>query len=184
MKAPQRSVRFSLVVNQCGKPHTVTLWGKPDKRFLTAVRDKRVLTISLPPNNTKKDFGIVGFHQEKNASYLVFPKTLRQFDGYRVVGIKYELIEGTQVSGQLATTKRQKAGRPAPPAKPALSRFRVTTRFTATVEIMEEIEAANEAGARSLAAKAAGQKEIDFSETRPTLHHREGCERVAVVCCR
>lgn len=168
MKTAERSIRFSIVVKKCGKPHSVTLWGKPDKTFTTVIREERIMTVSLQTVGSKKDFGIVGFDQHKNASYLVFPKSLKKFKGIRVVGIKYELIEGAQVRGQLAPTKGRKSARAAPPAKPTLSRFQVTIRFTATVETTEEIEAATEAGARSLAAKAARQKEIDFSETRST----------------
>lgn len=123
------------------------------------------MTVSLQTPRSKKDFGIVGYHQQKNASYLVFPKSLGKFKGMRVVGIRYELIEGTQVRGQLTPVKGKKSSNRIPPARLPLPRFRVTTRFTATVEVTDEVEAPNEAGAKRLAKEAARNKEVDFSDT-------------------
>ena len=43
----------------------------------------------------KTDYGVVGFEDspEKTEQYLVFPKSLRRFDGARVVGVKFDLVE-------------------------------------------------------------------------------------------
>ena len=38
------------------------------------------------------DFGIAGFKEKKGATYLVFPKSLKQFADKRVVGIDWTLI--------------------------------------------------------------------------------------------
>ena len=38
------------------------------------------------------DFGIAGFKEKKGATYLVFPKSLKQFADQRVVGIDWTLI--------------------------------------------------------------------------------------------
>jgi hypothetical protein len=38
------------------------------------------------------DFGIAGFKESKGATYLVFPKSLKQFVDKRVVGIDWTLV--------------------------------------------------------------------------------------------
>ena len=55
---------------------------------MALVREERVLSLKQEPTGTKKDFGTVGFLQEKYVSYLIFPKPLTPFAGKRVVGIK------------------------------------------------------------------------------------------------
>ena len=50
------------------------------------------MTIHQENVGAKKDSGVVGFAEHPHAQYLVFPKSLRRFDGRRVIGIKYELL--------------------------------------------------------------------------------------------
>ena len=38
------------------------------------------------------DFGIAGFKERKGATYLVFPKSLKQFTDSRVIGIDWKLV--------------------------------------------------------------------------------------------
>jgi hypothetical protein len=38
------------------------------------------------------DFGMAGFKEIKGATYLVFPKSLKQFVDKRVVGIDWTLV--------------------------------------------------------------------------------------------
>ena len=40
------------------------------------------------------DFGIAGFKERKGATYLVFPKSLKQFTDRRVIGIDWTLVRG------------------------------------------------------------------------------------------
>ena len=39
------------------------------------------------------EFGLVGFREQKGAGYLVFPKSLKQFENKRVVGINWDMVE-------------------------------------------------------------------------------------------
>ena len=38
------------------------------------------------------EFGIVGFKERKDASYLIFPKSLKRFENRRIVGINWDLL--------------------------------------------------------------------------------------------
>jgi hypothetical protein len=49
------------------------------------------MTIQKTESGT--DFGMVGFKESKNASYLVFPKSLKRFENNRVVGINWDLVK-------------------------------------------------------------------------------------------
>jgi len=88
-----KTVRFLEVVEQAGKPEPYTLWQKPtaDKHFQSALKNHRVMTVQ--PSESGSEFGLVGFKQSKAARYLLFPKSLKRFDGKRVVGIKWDLVE-------------------------------------------------------------------------------------------
>jgi hypothetical protein len=85
-------IRFAKVVETAGRPEVVSLWTKPerDKTFMRAVRENRVMTIK---QGSGKDFGVVGFVREKNAFYLMFPRSLEEFRERRIIGIKDDLIE-------------------------------------------------------------------------------------------
>src|SRR5882757_6959436 len=118
------------------------------------------MTVKQEMVGSAKDFGIVGFIREKNASYLVFPKSLKEFQDRRIVGIKYDLIETPGPIGRVvkpeapAKSKRSRELRPAgwpqaterPEEKAQSStkggkRFLVTIRFTAIAEVQETVEA-------------------------------------------
>lgn len=90
-----KTVRFTVVTQKCGRPEAVSLWTKPeeDRAFMRAVKQDRVLTIMQEPGAAKKDYGVVGFVEERHAAYLVFPKSLKAFHDYRIVGIKYDLVQ-------------------------------------------------------------------------------------------
>jgi hypothetical protein len=87
-----KTARVAQVVEKCGKPHVYTLWQKPsaDRRLQAQIKNNRVMTIQKSESGTH--FGIAGFKEEKGASYLVFPKSLRRFADKRIVGIDWELI--------------------------------------------------------------------------------------------
>lgn len=102
-----KTVRFAELVAKAGEPESYQLWvpAAMDPVFRRAVKDHRVLTVHQENVGTKKDFGVVGFHEEPQAQFLVFPKSIREFVGRRVVGVKYEL---------LAPDSRPAVQRPAP----------------------------------------------------------------------
>ena len=88
----QKTARFKDLVEKCGTPEAYTAWVDPkrDSRFQAAWRENRVLTIHQNPTGHTKDFGVVGFHNEANVGYLLFPKPLTEFEGRKIVGIAYE----------------------------------------------------------------------------------------------
>lgn len=81
----------------------MVLWTKPEENpaFMKAVEENRVLTISQPNVGTRKDFGLVGFFPQRNASYLEFPRALKQEPDTKVVGIQYEEVQQGKPSGPL-----------------------------------------------------------------------------------
>ena len=89
------TVRFSKVVEACGKPdiHLLLIDPAKDKTLQAAIRSDRVMTVYQQSGST--DHGVVGFEQGRSRQFLVFPKPLKPFLGQRIVGIKYELLEET-----------------------------------------------------------------------------------------
>lgn len=89
-----KTVRFANVVEASGAPETYLLWtpAANDKVFQRALKEHRVMTLHQELRGSKKDYGQVGFHEEANAQFLVFPKSLRRFEDRRVVGIDYALF--------------------------------------------------------------------------------------------
>ena len=87
-----KTVRFTQVVETCGKPQVYTLWQKPsaDRRLQSQLKNNRVMTILRSPTGT--DFGIVGFKENKEARYLIFPKSLKRFADKRIVGLDWALV--------------------------------------------------------------------------------------------
>lgn len=126
------TVRFLKVVEAAGKPQAHTLWGglDSDAEFQRAVKARRVMTIRQANVGTKKDFGLVGFSQEGPAQFLVFPRSLKPFEGRRVIGINYDLFAPAPAPGAAWKMKPVKAEkekkprsspetrRPEPPAVP------------------------------------------------------------------
>jgi hypothetical protein len=89
-----KTARFSHVIEKCGKPQVYTLWQKPstDRHLQAQLKNNRVMTILKTESGT--DFGIAGFKERKGATYLVFPKSLKQFTDRRVIGIDWTLVRG------------------------------------------------------------------------------------------
>jgi hypothetical protein len=89
-----KTARFSHVIEKCGKPQVYTLWQKPstDRHLQAQLKNNRVMTILKTESGT--DFGIAGFKERKGATYLVFPKSLKQFTDRRVIGIDWKLVRG------------------------------------------------------------------------------------------
>jgi hypothetical protein len=88
-----KTTRFTVVVEKCGRPEVYTLWQKPktDRRFQSLLKNNRVMTVR--PTESGTDFGEVGFHQKSGARYLAFPKSLKRFEGQRIVGIDWALVQ-------------------------------------------------------------------------------------------
>ena len=87
-----KTARFAQVIEECGKPQVYTLWQKSstDRHLQAELKKSRVMTILNAESGT--DFGIAGFKESKGATYLVFPKSLKQFVDKRVVGIDWTLV--------------------------------------------------------------------------------------------
>ena len=87
-----KTVRFDQIIEKCGAPEVYTLWQEPksDRHFQMLLKNNRVMTIQQTNGGT--DFGVVGFVKRKGARYLVFRKSLKRFEGHRIVGIKWDKI--------------------------------------------------------------------------------------------
>lgn len=106
-----KTARFTEVVKKAGAPETYLLWVPPkqDSAFQRAVKEHRILTIHQENVGTKKDYGMVGFHEEPNAQFLVFPKSLKTFADRRIIGINYDLLAKDSRSGAPSAKERPKA---------------------------------------------------------------------------
>src|ERR1700761_2924395 len=153
-----KEIRFSKLVQTSGKPETVALWTKPKDNpdFMKAVEENRVITVFQKPNGGKKDFGAFGFHQEKFASYLVFPKKLPKLEDTQIIGIKYELLKEqsprppVKKKVELPKVERLSTRPGSPPARNGIHKFKpdqVTKEFevkilrTGTVETILTVNA-------------------------------------------
>ncbi len=88
-----KTVRFTAVVEKCGQPEVHTLWQKPkaDRHFQSLLKNHRIMTIRATESGT--DFGEVGCHQKPGARFLAFAKSLKKFEGNRIVGIDWALVQ-------------------------------------------------------------------------------------------
>ena len=158
------TVRFSELVKAAGKPEVYLPLADPkhDREFMRAVREQRVLSLKQEPTGTKKDFGTIGFLAEKHVSYLVFPKTLTAFDGRRVVGIKYDLLQEAEVavprSVPAAPKRSVKPAVPKPKPKPRPKRFTAVVRITSANEVKVTVKALDEKQARGKAEEEARKR--------------------------
>jgi hypothetical protein len=161
--ATNKTARFKDLIEKCGTPEAYTAWVDPkrDPHFQAAWRENRVLTVQQNPAGQTKDFGVVGFHKENNAAYLLFPKPLTEFEGRKIVGIAYDAVY-TPPRGPIV---KPSAGRkkPAPRATPGTKTFTVTIRITAELEYNETVNATSSAAAREEALKAAESRDLDLS---------------------
>ena len=78
----------------CGKPRLHTLWrpAAKDREFKSAVKQNRMLTLRRSNVGNRRDFGIVGYIEVPESLHLVFPRSLKRFEGKRIVGISYDLV--------------------------------------------------------------------------------------------
>jgi hypothetical protein len=89
-----KTARFADVVEKAGKPTPYTLWtpAKDDAQFQRALKAHRVMSIHHETAGTAKDHGTVGYTEDPKSLLLVFPKSVKRFEGKRVVGINYDLL--------------------------------------------------------------------------------------------
>src|ERR1043166_9872351 len=101
-----KTVRFSQIIESCGKPQVYTLWQKPsdDRHLQSQIKNHRVMTILKSESGT--DFGIVGFKETKEARYLIFPKSLKRFAEKRIVGIDWAFVREKPVPERLTRAAR------------------------------------------------------------------------------
>ena len=87
-----KTVRFSQMIESCGKPQVYTLWQKPsvDRHLQAQIKKTRVMTILKSESGT--DFGIIGFKESREARYLIFPKSLKRVAERRIIGIDWALV--------------------------------------------------------------------------------------------
>jgi hypothetical protein len=108
-----KAVRFTRVVERSGRPRPHTLWLAPEKdpELKRAIAAHRVMMVEPGSAGGKTDFGMVGFNASDAASaqILIFPKSLKAFEGARVVGIKFDLVEQPKME-----TARAPAPKPVP----------------------------------------------------------------------
>ena len=163
------TVRFSELVKAAGLPEVYLPLTDPrhDREFMRAVRSDRVLSLKQEPTGTRKDFGTVGFLEEKFVSCLVFPRSLAKFKNRRVVGIKYDQIRKS-APGTPATARRDRSIRPKPPPKPKPrpKRFNATVRLIRTSEVRVTVRAFSESDARQ---KAEAEARRRHPRTKPRV---------------
>src|SRR4051812_6389771 len=99
----KKTVRFGQLIGESGRPSQVILWTTPDKdpSFSRAIKEQRVLTIFQRNVGAQRDFGMIGFFEEKSAAFFVFPKRLCHPPETKVVGIKYDAIAASKPGGPI-----------------------------------------------------------------------------------
>ena len=127
-----QTARFAKVVAEAGKPvqHLRLVPLPKDTVLQKAERANRVLTIHQQTVGTKTDYGTVGLADDTSAQVLIFPHSLRSFEGKRIIGIDYSLFseapalappkpkEQTPRHKAAKPAKRQSAAKPAKAEKP------------------------------------------------------------------
>jgi hypothetical protein len=166
-----KNLRFVKLVEQSGNPETIELWEDPGKipALQKAIKENRILTISHAPTGSKKEFGLVGFHQQPKATYLIFPTKLpKTSDDTTVIGIRYDLLKESEparpkpVTKQVPTQKPKPAKTepvapviPAKPSKPLPKKYEVIVTKSGFIELKFSVSAMNIAAAESKARKEA-----------------------------
>ncbi len=155
-----KTIRFTKLVKESGKPVPVTLWTAPeeDREFAKAIREERVLTVVQRNVGAKADYGLVGFFKEPLATYLVFPRKLAHPPETRVIGIKYDELAEEKPKGPLHKPKAHE-----PP------QVRMRAAVTARKE-KEEQEQPQSPKTRSSEPEQPTQKPLPPSPPPPQLH--------------
>ena len=139
-----KEIRFTKLIESSGRPETATLWSNPktNRPFMKAVKENRVLTLVQKPTGTRKDFGLIGFHEQSFALYLIFPRPLPKESEAIVIGINYDLFKEASVR-QTVKEPRIKPPKTVPKKMPPARKFSVVILRTATVETSLSVTAIN-----------------------------------------
>jgi len=89
-----KTVRFSKVVERSSKPEVYLLLTKDDPVFKRALKASRIMTVLSKKIGPKMEYGLVGYNDKQRGQILMFPKSLKTFEGMKVVGIKYDVFAG------------------------------------------------------------------------------------------
>src|SRR4051812_9191307 len=87
-----KTVRFAEVVAASGRPevHLLLLEPEKDPALQRAIKAGKVMTIHQATVGHAADYGTIGF-EKVGGQILIFPKSVKRFEGRRVVGINFEL---------------------------------------------------------------------------------------------
>jgi hypothetical protein len=179
-----KQVRFQAVVAKAGAPHTFTPWGDPqkDSDFQKALNQERVMTIHGVNVGSRKEFGTVGFNEGANSTFLIFPKSLKSFEGARVIGVDFGKIEEEVPTDRVTApsiTQRKTSKQVAKSIKPeqrqihpekALKVFRAICTFTVKVTETKEFKATSLSEARKQLAP--NPQTPDFTKVTPKISVR------------
>jgi hypothetical protein len=116
--------------------HLVLTDPKKDRDVQKMVKAGRVMTIHQEAVGTKTDRGEFGFHPGPLRQFLIFPKTLKPFEGRSVVGIKYDLLDPASETKKprpkahhsTGKSTPQKVPKPSPPREESSAKI---VRFSA-----------------------------------------------------
>jgi hypothetical protein len=173
------TVRFSKVIEACGKPdiHLLLIDPVKDKALQAAIKSDRVMTLYQQSGST--DHGIVGFEQGRSRQFLVFPKSLKPFNDQRIVGIKYELLEDAPVPEKETAKKEpvkpadEEGPKPAPgrktsePSKRADRQVPTVVPKTATAKQKEGEPAEKESEDQESSKATSEDKVVKFQKPEP-----------------
>lgn len=116
------TVRFSKVIEKSGRPEIFLLLNPKDPQFRKALKACRIMTLRGPEGSTGSEHGEVGHDPKRRGQILLFPRSLKIFEGAKVVGIHYDLISGAgennRKSPGMKTLRKIKAPKPRRAAKP------------------------------------------------------------------
>jgi len=139
------TARFADVVEQCGEPesHLILIEPAKDRELQAAIKAKRVMTVFQDTVGSKADRGVVGFELGPARQFLIFPKSLRAFEGKQIIGIKYELWSAKEPS------KAERAGPVKKPEKkkPQPAATKLPPNVFAFPSMRDEEDAADRDGA-------------------------------------
>jgi hypothetical protein len=186
MEERLKTVRFTKVVAEAGHPQVVTLWVPPEKdhSFQHALKQHRVMTVHQENVGTRADFGEIGYTAGDRSALLIFPKSLKAFEGARVIGVKYDKIENPSVPpGErlkpLRSVTKAKRGNASPPKpestqKPIKANVKQPDAFhfecqlvgTSSVSVTVKVKAATVAKAEQEALAEAERKSVDLKKVQ------------------
>jgi hypothetical protein len=87
-----KSVRFSKVVEESGKPEVYLLMSETDSDFHKALEAGKIMSLSGESHRSGPEYGTVGYDKARYGQLLLFPKSLKSFTDAKIIGIKYDLF--------------------------------------------------------------------------------------------